>query len=418
MKNVIIGIAIAAAVAGIALAAYFIIPAVSENKQVQAEADGVTASDENNEATEEGTQATEEQEATAITDVSPYAVVSTEKIMDLNGSNNEWLPSRVNGWLEKGASFEFAIPFEGCEAFCGPDVTYSYDIATGETEKTLNPLMEEGWRLSPDERRAIRIRRVEDHDDESGDGGTIEMMDIQSGNTYVIAKETFLTGAGGTWVSEKYTYPRWSPDSKWIVMYDKSQWDENGPMVVLFPSDAADLSGLAELGQSIFIETERAPYEQYFIWSPDSTYFIVNDNTDVFSAAEGKRIYESNRDERVFAWSPKSDKVLIATVSDDEDTRGLSSLSIMNPDGTDRVLIFKDVLVDSLYDIFASWSEDGTQVLVSMNDQLVIYDLESKMSGLVAAQEGGFRNIAWNKDGRQVLFDRDNAAWLLEYTRE
>lgn len=247
----------------------------------------------------------------------------------------------------------------------------------------------------------------------SDDLGNISIKNIKTGQTKILGKKTFTTGADSKYISNSYYNPTWSPDGKYIAFYDDQNWNQDGRGVSVIKSNAKSLSEMVFLGRTIFAETERTPWGDYIFWSPDSTKFFVKDGNVVFSVEPTIReAYRPAADKNTLGdrwrWSPDGKKILGSIYN-----FGFYVLNYNNEEKQGFLLInfrksqdFEAGNVD--------WAPDNSHIVYAFDKALHVIDSKTGKHKKITADQADYKNPRWSPDGKRIVYQKDNEIWTAE----
>ena len=187
--------------------------------------------------------------------------------------------------------------------------------------------------------------------------------------------------------------PQWSPDGKWMRMYE-SVYQEGLGVMRTWDQGTGALYNWLDIGSDIF--------PGFSDWSPDSSRLVFDEvsyigypGAGLFTATPGgadlKTIYDNAGNGAVHPrWSPNGDKLayILRVYGDNEQ----SILATSAPDGSDVIWVFSSPAALELLD----WSPDSQQLLFTSTEYsesgrktgLFIYDLNNSTTISVASPSG------------------------------
>ncbi|MBI2459595.1 MAG: PD40 domain-containing protein [Parcubacteria group bacterium] len=244
--------------------------------------------------------------------------------------------------------------------------------------------------------------------------GAISIKNLETGQTTILGKKTFHTGVDGSYISNSYYNPTWSPDGKYIAFYDDQNWNQDGRGVSVIKSNAKSLSEMVFLGRTAFIETERSPWEEYIFWSPDSTKLFVKDSNVIFSVEPTIREIYRPRGEKKWGdqwrWSPDSKKVLGSAYN----SFGFYIIDLNNKE-KHGFLLKTDFMKSQDFEAGSvDWAPDSIHIVYAFDKALYIIDSKTGKHKKIIADQADYKNPRWSPDGKKIVYQKDHEIWLTE----
>lgn len=207
----------------------------------------------------------------------------------------------------------------------------------------------------------------------------------------------------------KWAHPTWSPNGRFIALYDASRWNTQGIGLVLLPRTAKTLDEAIFLGNVEFVETERfGPPD--IVWSPRGDALFAGDDQILFTIEPTVReIYRSSYQwGDALRWSPDGSRVL--GVSDE----GLFVVEIATGQQTLLVGAWRPPRI-----LHADWAPDSRHIVYTSDSALYILDLERLRQQQVLQNDGGseIKEVHWSQNGQWIIYLRDRTLWALEMAR-
>jgi len=327
--------------------------------------------------------------------------------------------SSVNSWIDND-SFLFQKSFAS-EGWFEDFEQYRYDFQTG-TSKNIGRgsknFLEWGGSVafSPDGKFLVSV--VSETPSitaaTSNNLGTVSIKNIETGQIKVLGKKTYHTGVDGSYLSNSYYYPVWSPNGRYIAFYDNENSNQEGRGVSVIKSDAKSLSEMVFLGRTAFAEIGRPPWGQYISWSPDSTRFFIKDGNVVFSVEPTmKEIYRPTVGEKKggdqWRWSPDSKKVIGYSYN----SFGFYILD-MNDKNKQGFLLKTDAMDGTVFNGDADWAPDNIHIVYAYDKALYIINSKTGKHKKISVDQADYKNPRWSPNGKIIIYQKDNEIWMTQ----